>query len=219
MTSENKPTVLESYFENRVQFSEPIFGSWGSLENPLAGKLYFSLRKWGVTLEDISWNQQTKNLNELQLTVTVPKMDVLIHVGLAGATFISMNPDWSREVDLGELFETAKETILQESSQALEDQEFVLAMHIAIPGKGLREKMARLVNTQILGSARMFGISLYDEGRSLIIDRSAKYPDALFVRLDRKIEGDKTFSELAKVVYHDEWSALGLLGIQDLMTG
>src|SRR3990172_3231990 len=106
LTDMAETLISESYFEDRVQFSEPIFGKW-TIPNPLVEALYSALRKWNVSLKDFSWNKDPNTYQEIQLTLTVPAMHAIVRVGLDSATFIAVDPDWSRAPVLLELFETA----------------------------------------------------------------------------------------------------------------
>ncbi len=218
MTEPPKAEILDSYYEHRVDFAAPIFAVW-TIPNPLVNSLYLSLRKWNVALKDLSWNKEPSSFEDLQLTFSIPSMGALIRVGLENATFIAVNPDWSKAPALVELFETAMADIQQTAKAERASQEIALAMHLKAGGRSLGDRMEKLVRADVLGSAEMYGISAYREDSSLVIDKSLRHDGGLFIRLYRKLSASVSFSEAATTLYQDEVKALSLVGLQDLIQG
>jgi len=215
LTEMAEPLISESYFEDRVQFTEPIFGKW-TISNPLVEALFSSLRKWNVALKDFSWNKDPNTYQEIQLTLTVPEMNAIIRVGLDSATFIAVNPDWSRAPALVELFETAWGSI---TGTEMGTQELALAMHVMPGNRHFGDTMQKLVNAHVIGPATMYGISVYQEDSSLVIDKSQKYEGGLFLRLYRKLEPGIPFSDVGTIIYEDELRALRFIGLESLIQG
>lgn len=210
--------IPESYLEYRADFTAPMFEVW-TIPNPLVSALFSTLRKWHVGLGDISWNKDPSTYKDFQVTFNVPKMNALIRLNMDAATFIAMNPAWSEESGLIELFETAMNTIRKATNGDLASQEIALAMHVKPGEKRFKDLMSGLVNSDILGSAEMYGISVYKSDSSLVIDKSVKYPESVFVRVQRQFASPTSFGEIAKVLYQDEMKALGFLGLEELLEG
>lgn len=210
--------IPESYLEYRAEFAPPMFEVW-TLPNPLVAALHSSLRKWNVGMGEITWNKDAGTYKDLQITFTVSKMNALIKFGVDSATFIAVNPDWPEAPALTELFETAMRTIQQTSKGQIASQWLALAMHVKPGPKPFRDLMAMLVNTGALGPGQMYGVSVYQQDSSFVIDKSARYPDCVFVRLQRTFGPSISFSEIAKTVYEDESRALGLLGLEEPLEG
>ena len=76
--------------------------------------------------------------------------------------------------------------------------------------------MAALVNTKVLGPAQMYGVSIYDGQRSFVLDKSAKYTDAVFFRLQRKFAAASPLKDIAEVILAEEMHALGFLGLEEI---
>jgi len=210
------PGIPESYFEYRADFSEPIFEVW-TVPNPLVYSLFSTLKRWNVGLGDVAWNKDPSSYKDVQLTFNVPKMNAIVRVGLDAATFIAVNPDWSKAPALVELFEAAMSGIQQTARVEVASQEIALGMHVTPGERKFGDAMAKLVNTELLGSAQTYGISAYREDSSLVIDKSVKYEGGIFVRLHRKFPATTAFTEVAMALYKDEVKALELLGVQELI--
>lgn len=195
-----------------------MFEVW-TVPNPLVSSLFSALRKWDVGLGDITWNKDASTYKDFQVTFNVSKMNALIKFSMDAATFIALNPDWSEAQALIELFETAMHSIRQTAKGEISSQEIALAMHVKPGAKTFRELMAVLVNTGVLGPAQMYGISVYQDDSSLVIDKSVRYQDSVFVRLQRRLGPSTSFSEIAKILYRDESRALELLGLEEPLQG
>ncbi len=210
--------IPESYFEYRAEFAAPMFEVW-TVPHPLVSSLSAALRKWGVGLGDIAWNKDPSTYKDLQITFNVSKMNALIKLNLDAATFTALNPDWSEAPALIELFETAMGNIQQTTKREVASQEIALAMHVKPGEKPFRDLMSPLVNTDVLGPAQMYGISVYQNDSSFVIDKSLRYQDSVFIRLYRRLGSSTSFSDIAKILHQDESRALGLLGLEELLQG
>jgi hypothetical protein len=91
-----------------------------------------------------------------------------------------------------------------------------LAFHVTAGAIDFRAKTASLVDSDLLAGSVFCGVSLHRENGALIIDKSLKYPDAAFVRIERVHSGDAVSSEVATSLYGDEIAALRLFGIEGI---
>jgi len=66
---------------------------------------------------------------------------------------------------------------------------------------------------------KMYGISVYQDDSSFVIDKSVRYLDSAFVRLYRRVGPSTSFREIAEILHQDELRALGLLGLEELLQG
>ena len=210
--------IPESYFEHKAEFAEPMFETW-TVPNPLAQSLYLALQRWKITLGDISWNKDPNNYGDFNLAFNVRSLNAVIRVGLDWATFIAVNPDWPQAPALVELFEAAMNNIRQTAGAEIARQEMWLAMHVTPGPNKFGDAMSRLVKTDLLGAANMYGVSVYREDSSLVIDKSLRYEGGVFVRLSRKFPAVTSFSEIATTLYEDELNALNFLGLRELIEG
>jgi hypothetical protein len=208
--------IPEAYFEYRADFSEPMFSAW-SLPNEIVKGIFPFLQSYGVGLQDIEWSKDPKSFKELQVTFKVLKLNAVVHVGIDSTTFVAINPDWTEAAALIELFEKLRGRILEIGHTGIERQETALAMHVKPSETPFPELMKQLVNQKILGTAEMYGVSTYNGDSSMVIDKSLRYENSVFIRLHRKFPPSVTVKEIATALYEDEMRALGLLGLQELL--
>jgi hypothetical protein len=74
---------------------------------------------------------------------------------------------------------------------------------------------ARLVNTSLLGDAAFYGLSISRSNGTLLIEKSQKYNNAVFLRIQHKFSGGDPFATVAATMYKEEVFSLGLLGLID----
>lgn len=210
--------IVESYFEYKAIVSNPMFSAW-TLPNALVEALFPALRTWNVGLGDISWNKESTSFQDLQVTFNVTQLRAILRVGLDSIGCVAVNPDWSEAAVLVDLFQTAIGMVCRTGKTDIASHEDVLAMHVKPGDKNFRDIMAALINENLLGSAQMYGASVYREDSSVILDKSVKYEGGLFVRLHRKLPVGTDFMQVAKTLYEDEVRTLRLLGLEELIEG
>ena len=206
-----KSTIPESFLEHRQTFGTPWVDRWNA--NPFIGLLFPIVRKWGVALTDFSFNKDATNVGETYMNVVVRKLSAALRVGLDNVTYIAANPDWSMAPQLVELFDSVASRVEKFVEQAPTTQQLTLAFHVTAGDIDLKKASAQLVNRELLGDAEFFGISLHQENGSIVIDKSLRYENAAFIRLQRTFPGEATFAEIAPRIYEDEVKTLSLIGI------
>jgi hypothetical protein len=196
-------------------FAETWVDRW-VLPNPFISPVLSVLRPSGVELSDLSLNKDATNLGETYLNVTIRRHNAAARVGLDAVTFIVANPDWEMAPELVPLFDQIAAAICEIVRAKPVSQKATLALHITAGPIDFKVKTARLVNGDLPGDALFCGVSLHRADGALIIDKSLKYPNAAFVRIERTHRGDAVFSDVATTLYDDEIAALGLLGIEGI---
>jgi hypothetical protein len=208
--------IVESYFEYNAKVSNPMFAAW-TLPNALVAALFPILKAWDVEPGDISWNKESASFQDLQVTFNVSRLRAIIKVGIESIVCIGVNPDWSEAPALVDLFQVAIGAVCKTGHTEIASHEDALAMHVTPGDKNFREIMAKLVSQNLLGSAQMYGASVYREDSSLVLDKSVRYKDALFVRLHRTLPIGIDFMQVAKILFDDEVRTLRLLGLETLI--
>jgi len=210
--------ISESYLEYRATLQTPMFPVW-TIPNPLIPSLHSMLAELDVNLSDITWNKDPSSVSDLQLTISILKLNAVLRVGVDTIFFSAFNPAWSEADALARLFGAVLARILQVGKTELKQQAITLAMHVKPGIEPFREALIKMVRPDVIGEAEMYGVSAYRQDFSFIIDRSSKYKGALFVRLDRTLAPNMSFEEIAKTLYTDEARVLGFVGLEDLMKG
>jgi hypothetical protein len=91
-------------------------------------------------------------------------------------------------------------------------------MHLRPQGKSLKEitERFRLLDSGpgIDDRVRGFGFSVYGEDISWLVDLSAVYSDALFLRINRVFGASIPFEEIATTLFKDEEAILNILELR-----
>jgi hypothetical protein len=210
--------IPQSFFEYRANFKEPIIAFWFERrQGEIASALHKALAPWNVGLENITWNQAAKNAAEIQLTFVVPSLLAGIQVGIGGVTLNAVNPDWSRAPVFVSLFQTGLDALKGSTGQEFQSQLATLGFHVKPGGaRPFKQIMSELVNAKALGGegASMYGVSVYSNDYSYIIDLSGSVPGGVFIKLIRNFTAEKRFEEMAKTLYADEEAVLRRLGLK-----
>lgn len=207
-----KSTIPESFLEHRHTFATPWVDLW-KIANPFIGVLFPIVRKWGVALTDFSFNKDATNVGEAYMNVAVRNLNAALRVGLDNVTYIAANPDWTMAPQLVELFDAIASSVGKFVEQAPITQQLTLAFHVTAGDIDLQTASTQLVNRELLGEAEFFGISLHQKNGSIVIDKSLRYENAAFIRLQRNFPGLTTFAEIVPQIYEEEVKTLSLIGI------
>src|SRR6266700_84445 len=210
--------IPESYLEYRADFKAPLF-DWWRQPNQVVEALYGALKPWNVNLGNAFWEKDPKTIREAQIVFNVERLSAIIKVGMESATFSSVSPDWTAAEHLISLFDLVMSTIKTAGRAEIAAQEGLLAMHVRQGSQSLQGAMEGLVNVQKLGPSQMYGVSVYGEETTLLLDKSQKYTDAVFIRVSRKFSASVGFADIAEAIYADEIKALGYFGLGVVRTG
>ncbi len=213
----NAANIQRPFLEYRSTFNDPITPVWyGARQGEVVGAVLKALSPWHLGLDNISWNQGAKNLAEMQLTFAVPSLLAAVQLGIGGITASAINPDWSRVSQFVSLFQTAVDTLKAVAGQELMTQQTTLGLHVLPDKKPFREALSRFINIANLGvsDAKMFGVSAYYSDFSFVIDSSAVFPEAIFIKLNRTYSGVARFEEMAATILKDEEKILELVDLR-----
>jgi hypothetical protein len=209
--------VQQAFFEYRANFSSPIFAYWFERRHgEIVAALQAALAPWHVGLENITWNQAPKNAGEIQLSFGIPSLVAAIQVGLGGITMTAFNPDWSRVSELMSVFQTGLVAVKKSVDQNLQSQLTTLGLHVKPGARPFKEVVGQFVNAKALGAeaATMYGVSVYTQDCSFVIDASGIVAGGSFIKLIRSFSPETPFEEMASTLYKDEESVLRRLGMK-----
>ncbi len=213
-----KPHMTESFLEHRQSFDRPWVNQW-ILPNPFISALHDALREYGVGLSDFSFSKEATSIGDTALNVSVRNINAAIKVGLDSIVFTAANPDWSDASRLLVVFERVTQIIHQIVGAAPSAQDTAFALHLVAESTDLSAASANLVNTSLLGEANFYGVSVNRATGALLIEKSLKYDNAVFLRIQHKFSGAEPFATIAATMYKEEAFSLGLLGLIDLDEG
>jgi len=209
--------IQQAFFEYRANFNEPIFAYWFERRHgEIVKGLHSALAPWHVGLDNITWNQAPKNAAEIQLTFGIPSLSATIQVSMGGLTMTAFDPDWGRAQQLVSLFQAALDSLLRSIGQTLQSQLTTLGFHVAAGSKPFKEVLSRFVNVNALGAsdAVMYGVSVYTNDYSFVIDGSGVVAGGIFIKLIRAFTAERRFEEMASTIRRDEEGVLRRLGLR-----
>lgn len=213
--SDSQPQIPESFFEHRQFFADSWIDRW-TIPNPFILVLAAPLRAMGVELSDFSFNKDATNVAENYLNITLRKYNAGVRIGLDVVTFMASNPYWELAPQLVEVFDEISHLIQHVTGTPPKSQEAVLAFHVTSGKLDFRAATASLVNAEKLGEGLFYGVSVHKNDKALVIDKSARYEGAAFVRVQRTFTGDTRLMEVAGDLFKEEVAALRLLGIPEV---
>lgn len=214
MAKLNNSRIPESLFEHRQSFSHAWVNEW-VLPNPFISPINDALSAYGVTLSDFSFARETSNVGETALNVLIRNLNASVKVGLDSVIFSCLNPDWSEASRLSTVFEKVAQIVHSVVHSVPSRQDAILALHLIDESKDLKDASAKLVNTSLLGEATFYGVSIHRNTGPLLIEKSLKYENAIFLRIQHQFAGNESFASIAATMYKEEVFSLGLLGLID----
>lgn len=209
-----------SFLEHKSFSLEPLFGELLGRNSSVVKSLYAGLKEWGLALENIVFKQQVANAGDIQINFNLQRIATTVQVGLAGLTVFVTNPDWSQAGRIIQVSSSCLEAVRGAAKTELASHQLSLAMHIIPKGRSRKEiveRFVRLEHSSIahLGKIKAFGFSAAGENGILIVEGSALYDEALFVKIVRTFSGETSIPEMASWLKKDEDQVLNLLELQE----
>lgn len=206
--------VALSFLEYRATFREPLFEIWGQ-HGSLVHAVYRAFREWNVGLENVTAKESPANASEIQVNFNLLNWKAVFGVGIGSASLIITNPDWSEAEIIKKIARAGLEAVVRSSKAEIEKQLATLLMHLRPRGKSIHDITSKFVHSNLgktIGErTRGFGFSVYGEESLWVIDLSATYSDALFVRITRNFNGSVPIENVALELQKDENRLLDML--------
>lgn len=205
-----------SFFEYRATYKQPVFDQ--DFNRRCSGALFHALRNWNVSLQSIYHRQNPTNWAEIGTTFTLFGGRMAFTVGLGSTVFSMKDPSWSEEELVTNVVKAGMPAVLSSGDIALENQSATIAMHVKPISGSIREYVSGLAVPavpELSGSdVRAYGFSVYRHDSSWVVDASALYPEALFLRIDQFLGPTVSFEEIASKLRNDETRLLDLLNLE-----
>ena len=199
-------------FEYRTVFVDPIFSAF---EKPtgIAHVLYHALSEWNPTLDYINLRSIPSTANDLQVSCDLFSKRLTFAVQVNGCVLTVTNTNWSEAELIQSIVKKGVGAVEAITGGVVKTQTALLAMHVRGPGQSRQERMERFRPSIGLPVRKEsgFGFCAYGEDISWLIDLSAVYADALFVRIFRIFDASTSIEEISTTLYNDEEKLLDLL--------
>ncbi len=210
------PTFHHAFLEYGAGYSEPAPEKWdtGKLSQALLG----SLGQWGLGLENISVNLSAANMAELHTRIELFNRNVVLEIGMGQLRVTANDPNWSEADTLIEVMEKTLSSVRSVLGVDIDRNWVTLAFHFSVQGKEPGEFTRMFLNpgSELLDEpgVQSFGVSVYREDGHLVLDTSAVYPNALFMRISREFPGNVPFRQVGETIRGEEIRYLGMLGLE-----
>lgn len=209
--------------EYTAKFDEPIVEAWEGRGKIVAAVLT-ALKPWGFALDGVELKMHGEKLGEHGIIFrrtnppSPPNPARSIAVTL-GTIFISAaNVDWTEADDLIAAMSAGMAAIRDSARPRIGSQHVALGMHIQLKSSSVKDVTTPLLSrpaTGLLdGEIKTAGISLSRDKSSIVIDASAVYANALFVRLFRQHSGEASLPQIAEILRKDEEDLFEVLGLE-----
>ena len=212
MSEKAAAECLFTTLEYRAIFENPIFSAF---EKPtsIADILYHAFLEWNPAFDNINFRSIPSTANDLQVSCDLFNKRLTFAVQVSGCVLTVTNPNWSEVELIQNIMQRGLGAMAAITGETIKNQTTVLVIHLKAKGKSRLELTERFRPPIGLPVKResAFGFCVYGDDISWLIDLSAVYPDAVFVRIFRIFEASIPIEEISKTLYNDEHELLGLM--------
>jgi hypothetical protein len=217
MSEKTHAGIPLSFFEYRATYQEPFF-AFHKLYQDVCQTVFRSLRPWNISLEAVSLKLNPVNFGEVQASFTLFGGRLAFNVGLGASVLVVKDPNWSEAELITNIAKAGMNAVISSTGVTVEKQKASIAMHVK-PDLGSAKDFvlgfARVGASELLGSSfKAYGISVYKDDTTWVVDASASYTDALFIRIDHVSGAEANFEKIASKLRDDESKILDLLRLE-----
>lgn len=209
--------------EYTARFEEPIIEAWEH-RNTIIASVLFALKPWGFALDGVEVKSHGDKLSEhgvvFRRTVPPSPPNPARSVAVTlGTIFISAaNLDWTEAEDFISAMSAAITAIRESARPRILSQLVGLGMHVQLKSGSVSSTTTPLLSsgaTKLLdGQIKAAGMILTREKSSIVVDASAVYSNALFVRIFREHAGTIALPQIAEALRNDEKQLFELLHLE-----
>lgn len=223
MTDKTPVEIPFSQLEYVVTFEAPLMGLVGKLADAIVPFIK-ALAPWGFVFEECELNLNSPKPRDHTIIFhrlsTAPPPAMRVTLRWSSLTVTVDQPDWTEAASLVKLCETVLETVKSVTEVKFSTQQIILAMHIqsaTTPRNELTSALLTPVAREIFGGSAITGqgLILHRADGNILIDNSAGFANALFVRIQRNFDGSIAISHISETLLGDElklWDVLKLEG-------
>lgn len=217
MSEPKRAEVRLSFLEYRAIFRDPIFEALSGAGD-IALALFHAFRPWQVGLENISWRLYPANASEVQISCELLNRKVVFSVGLGSASVFVTDPVWSEADRIRQITSAGMEAVGKSTEAKTETQTLTLAMHVKPLAQSIRSITSGYLRMEHprsqKGQPRGYGFSVYWDDCSWVVDTSALYPDALFIRIARSFKPEAPLEEVVAGLDSEQAEVLKMLQLE-----
>jgi hypothetical protein len=203
MPDKTKAKVSTAAFQYDGFFGDPILGP--GLQ-PLYPILYDALKPWNIRPRDVKIKNPTA-ANDAIVSYEMAFGRLVLNVSHAGFTLTVQNADWGQAELVTQLVEACWKSVTKALEIKAKHHELQIAMTLVPEGKTLKDITQPFSVPWRLRPADeldMCGLILYTKHGSIVVDKAAANPQAIFVKVVHRFGENATFAEMLKALYEDE---------------
>lgn len=203
-----------SFFEYKVFYEEALLPPQ-TLYSEVTPAVFRAFREWNVALENVSYKQDPTNLGEVAVTFALLGGRVGFTVALGFASLLVRDPDWSEAQLIARIVRAGTAAVFRSGKVLAAHQRAAIAMHLKPASGGAKELVADVIQPRegvlTTQDVKGYGFSAYRQDSSWVVDTSALYPEALFVRIEHALSAEVSFEEISSTLRQDEIALMSLL--------
>lgn len=216
--SEERPLAefVSSFIEYKVTFEAPVFTAF---EQPttIAEALHTAFHEWNPAFENLTFRSLPTSANDLQVGCDLFNKRVTFTISPGSGTLLMLNPNWA-EAQLVQKLAASGVYAAGRIGAKPKEQTVTLTMHVKAPGKSAKDLTARfrpdIKGPEMDREVRGFGFCVYGQEALWVVDLSALYADAVFIRAARSFDASISFEQIAALLYKDEVQIFDLLELR-----
>jgi hypothetical protein len=214
MHQPEKAQPLLAFLEFQAVYGNPNF-EFSARSAAVMSAVFEAFRPWNITLANIAAKQNPANAGEVAIVFSLQNSWLTFSIGIGAATLLVMNPDWSQEQVLDQMATVGLQAVRSGTGVTFRQYLISLLMHVKPERRTLREVSADFLSlkspTISSPTIKARGFSVYADDFSWVVDSSAMYEGALFLKIMRTFEPSVPFLEMAAKLREDQRELLGTL--------
>ena len=217
MNQLEKVQPLLTFLELQAVYSKPNF-EFSTRGSAVMSAVFEAFRTWNITLANVSAKQNPANAGEVAIMFGLQNSQLTFSVGVGGATLVVANPDWFQEQLVSEVASAGLQAVRSSTGVTFRQYVLNLLMHVKPERRSLCEVSAnflRITSPKISSSAvKARGFSVYAEDFSWVVDSSAMYAEALFLKIVRTFDPNVSLPVMARSLRADQVELLAALQLR-----
>lgn len=217
MSEKTRAHVPQSFLEYQAVYREPVF-DLNRFYSQISSSMFHAFQEWNLKLENISSKLNPANASEISIVAALLKGRVNFQVGLGSASLLVNAPNWQEAALIIKMANAGIYSMKNAIGIEINSQRASIAMHIQSESAPIRDRLSdvlRLDLIPLLGVGdRGYGLSIYKDDVTWLIDVSAHFPEALFVKIDRTFDAKTPLQQIAEQLSQDEAKLFDLLRLE-----
>lgn len=208
--------VQAPFFLYRLLFKTPLF-DLEKLDDVAAKAAFTAFRQWNISLENITFKDDAKNLAEEATDFALFGGRVNFSIAPGGCALAVRNPNWSEADLIAKVAAAGTDAVLKAIREEADKQFGSILMHLTPSSGTIGDLTAKFINFDakaLVGPPQCYGFSVHRDDMLWVVDRSALFQNSLFVRIDRWFPAEESFEQMAMQLRGDEDKLLELLGLE-----